>query len=334
MTVAEGSPVSTPRRQDTISGNVLVTGGSGSLGNALIERGTREGWDASFIVYSRDEAKQAPMREQYPGCRFVLGDVRDGETLSGALRDVDVLVHAGALKRVPEAERNTAAYVRANVDGSMVVVQEALKAGVPRVIGISTDKASAPIGAYGQTKALMERLFQAAAKPFGPRFTLVRYGNVLASRGSVIPLLRSQAAMGGPLTITDSRMTRFWITLDDAVDLIIAGLRIESGHILIPKSRASSMAVLAEAIAPGHPIVQVGGRGGERPHEQLLNELEARYTREVGRFYHLGPLWGSFIDEFEEGFHVSSDTAPQFSVDELREVLARMDAGQTVRTIQ
>jgi UDP-N-acetylglucosamine 4,6-dehydratase len=202
------------------------------------------------------------------------------------------------------------------------------------VIGISTDKASAPIGAYGQTKALMERLFQAAATPFGPRFTLVRYGNILASHGSVIPTLRAQVALGGPLTITDSRMTRFWITLDDAIDLIIAGLRIESGQILIPKSRASSMAVLAEAIAPGHPIVQVGGRGGERPHEQLLNDLEARYTRDTGRFYQLGPLWGTFLDELPEGFRLGSETAPQFTIAELRDVLARMDAGQTVRTIE
>lgn len=317
-----------------IAGNVLITGGSGSLGQAIVERGTREGWDASFIVYSRDDAKHAPMRERFPSCRFVLGDVRDSESLAGALRGVDILIHAGALKRVPEAEHDTAAYVGANVVGSMVVVREALKAGVPRVIGISTDKASAPIGAYGQTKAIMERLFQAAATPFGPRFTLVRYGNVLASRGSVIPTLRAQVASGGPLTITDSKMTRFWITLDDAIDLIIAGLRIESGQILIPKSRASSMAVLAEAIAPGHPILQVGGRGGERPHEQLLNELEARYARDTGRFYQLGPLWGTFVDELPAGFRLGSETATQFTTAELRDVLARMDAGQTVRTIE
>ena len=317
-----------------ISGNILVTGGSGSLGSALIERGTREEWDAAFTVYSRDEAKQAPLRERFPTCRFILGDVRDGEALAGAMRGSDVVVHAGALKRVPEAERDTPAYVQANVMGSLVVVREALKAGVPRIVGVSTDKASAPIGAYGQTKALMERLFQSAVTSFGPRFTLVRYGNVLASRGSVIPLLRSQAAAGGPLTITDLSMTRFWITMDDAVDLLVEALRIESGRILIPKSRASSMAVLVEAIAPGVPILQVGSRGGERYHEQLINDHEGRYVEEVGRFYQLGPLIGTPKDNFPPGFSVVSNTVSQFTVDELRDVIGQMDAGLLVRTIE
>ena len=317
-----------------IAGNVLVTGGSGSLGHALIARGIAEGWDASFVVYSRDEAKQAATREQFPGVRFVLGDVRDGEALEAAMRGVDVVVHAAALKRVPEAERDTMAYVQANVVGSMSVVREALKAGIPRVIGISTDKASAPIGAYGQSKAIMERLFQAAVRPYGPRFTLVRYGNVIASRGSVVPILRAQAAAGGPLTITDSRMTRYWLTLDDAVDLIVAGLRIDSGAILLPKARASSMAVMAEAVAPGMAVSMVGGRGGEKNHEQLLNAHEAPYARDIGRFYQLGPLFGPRLDELPEDFECRSDLAPQYDAAALRNVLLRLDAGEIVRTIQ
>ena len=260
--------------------------------------------------------------------------MRDAETLAGAMRGVDVIVHAAALKRVPEAERDTMAYVAANVIGSMTVVREALRAGIPRVIGISTDKASAPIGAYGQSKAIMERLFQAAVRPYGPRFTLVRYGNVIASRGSVVPILRAQAATGGPLTLTDGRMTRYWLTLDDAVDLIVAGLRIDAGAILLPKARASSMSVMAEAVAPGMPVTMVGGRGGEKNDEQLLNPHEAPYARDTGRFYQLGPLTGPRLDELEPGFELRSDLAPQYDAASLRNVLLRLDAGEIVRTIQ
>jgi UDP-N-acetylglucosamine 4,6-dehydratase len=320
-------------RPPGISGNVLITGGSGSLGTALLARGDAEGWDWSPLVYSRDDAKQAPLRDRFPAARFVLGDVRDADTLAGALRGIDVVIHAGALKRVPEAETDTAAYVQANVVGSMTVVREAIRAGVPRIIGVSTDKASAPIGAYGQTKALMERLFQAAVTSFGPRLTLVRYGNVLASRGSVIPAFRAQAAAGGPLRITDPTMTRFWITLDDAVDLLVAGLRIDSGLILLPKSRASSMAVMAEAVAPGLPTVQVGGRGGERQHETLINDVEARYARDLGRHYVLGPMIGSYLDELPAGFRLASNTAEQFTAAELRGLILRMDAGEPVRAL-
>lgn len=313
-------------------GTVLVTGGSGSLGHAILARATAERWDAEFIVYSRDEVKQASMREQYPDVRYVLGDVRDGETLEGALRGVDVVIHAAAYKRVPEAERETMACVTSNVVGSMTVVREALRAGTPRVIGISTDKASAPINAYGQSKALMERLFQSARG--AGAFTLVRYGNVIASTGSVVPALRAQVAAGRPLTLTDPGMTRFWITLDDAVDLIVGGLMLETGSILIPKSRASTMAVMAEAIAPGWPVVNIGVRAGEKRHEQLLNQHEAPYAIETIDHFVLGSLAGPPAAMLPEGVEYRSDLAPQFSAPELRSIIAALDAGEVVRTVE
>lgn len=315
-----------------IAGVVLVTGGTGSLGQALIGRAMVEDWDASFVVYSRDEMKQAAMRERFPSVRYLLGDVRDAEPLEAAMRGVDVVVHAAAYKRVPEAERETMACVAANVIGSMNVVREAVRADIPRVIGISTDKACAPINAYGQSKALMERLFQSQVR--GPRFTLTRYGNVIASRGSVVPALRAQAAAGGPLELTDPGMTRFWITLDDAVDLIVEGLRLERGSILIPKSRSSTMAVMAEAVAPGVPTVSSGFRAGEKRHEQLLNAHEAPYATEQSAGFVLGPLSGSRRNDLPEGFEYRSDTAWQYEPDELRGVLALMDVGAMVRTVE
>ncbi len=315
-----------------ITGTVLVTGGSGSLGGAILSRAASERWDAEFVVYSRDEVKQAAMRDRFPNVRYVLGDVRDGESLETAMRGVDVVIHAAAYKRVPEAERETMACVQANVIGSMNIVREALRAGIPRVIGISTDKACAPINAYGQSKALMERLFQAAVRPVGPRFTLVRYGNVIASRGSVVPALMAQAANGGPITLTDPMMTRFWITLDDAVDLIIDGLELGSGSILIPKSRSASMAVMAEACAPGVPIEIIGPRAGEKRHEQLLNAHEAPYASE-GRHFILGPLTGDRPDQLPPGFEYRSDRAPGYAAAELRDVILRMNAGETVRAL-
>lgn len=317
-----------------IEGSVLVTGGSGSLGQAILARATAERWDASFTVYSRDEVKQAALRERYPDVRFLLGDVRDPEPLEAAMRGVDVVIHAAAYKRVPEAERETMACVGANVVGSMNVVREALRAGVPRTIGISTDKACAPINAYGQSKALMERLFQSVAHDRqGSAFTLVRYGNVIASRGSVVPALRAQVASGQPITLTDPGMTRFWITLDDAVDLIVTGLALGSGQILIPKSRAASMAVMAAAVAPGHPTQVVGFRAGEKRHEQLLNAHEAPYAHDDGAAIVLNPLSGLRVGALAEGFEWRSDIAPQMSVADLRRLLVGMDAGEAARAL-
>jgi UDP-N-acetylglucosamine 4,6-dehydratase len=319
-----------------VNGTVLITGGTGSLGQAILSRAKAERWDARFVVYSRDEAKQAVLQERFPGVRCILGDVRDAERLEAAMRGVDTVIHAAAYKRVPEAERQPITCAESNVEGSANVVAAARRIGTPRVIGISTDKACSPINAYGFTKALMERMFAAEAleRPDGPAFTIVRYGNVIASRGSVVPMFRAQAAKGGPLTLTDPDMTRFWLTLDDAVDLILAGLAIPSGHILVPKSRSSSMRVMAEASAPGVPTVTGVNRGGEKKHEQLMNRHESPYASQAPVGFILAPMAGAPVGWLEPDVEYTSDKAKQYSVDELRMVLALMDADETVRTLR
>ena len=310
-----------------MNGHVLITGGSGSLGTAILARAEAEGWDAAFTVYSRDEVKQSVLAERFPGVRLILGDVQDAEALGRAMRGVDLVVHAAAYKRVPEAERDTLACVGANVVGSMNVVREAIRAGVPAVVGISTDKACAPINAYGQSKALMERLFQSAARMGArPAFHLVRYGNVLASRGSVVPALRAQAERGGPVTLTDPGMTRFWLTLDDAVDLVIGSLELDPGEVLVPACRSADMATIAEAVAPGVPVSIVGVRDGEKRHESLLNVHEAPYARSVPGGWALRSLAGERVGELPEGFSYSSDRAIRLSAGQLQALLAAMDA--------
>lgn len=282
----------------TLEGRVLVTGGTGSLGQALVERLTNEESADSIAVYSRDEVKQASMRERFPDVRYLLGDVQDAETLGRAMASADVVIHAAAYKRVPEAERETLACVSANVVGSANVVREAIRHHVPRVVGISTDKACAPLNVYGMTKGLMERLFVSADRTNGTDFHLVRYGNVLASRGSVVPVLRSQAERGGPITLTDPAMTRFWLTLDDAVDLVIRSLELPPGDVLIPRCPASSMATLAEAIAPGVPVSIIGRRDAEKTDESLLSPWEAPYARKIRGGWALSPL-GTSLDPDE-----------------------------------
>jgi UDP-N-acetylglucosamine 4,6-dehydratase len=318
-----------------ITGVVLVTGGTGSLGRALIGRAEDEGWDARFVVYSRDEAKQAAMREQHPAVTYVLGDVRDADSLTAALRGIDVVVHAAAYKRVPEAERQPIICADANVTGSANVVNAVRRLGTPRAVAISTDKAAEAINAYGATKLLMERMFQAEAleRRTGPRFTLTRYGNVLTSTGSVVPAFRAQAAAGGPLRLTDPQMTRFWLTLDDAVDLVVAALTLPSGSVLIPRCKASSMAVMAEAVAPGVPTVLAGNRGGEKDNERLLNGQEAPYAQETPAGFVLAPMVGAPPAFLPEGFEYRSDTAPQYTAKELRAVLAVLDGPVPVRTL-
>jgi UDP-N-acetylglucosamine 4,6-dehydratase len=315
----------------SIRGRLLITGGTGSIGHAIIGRAVAEGWDAAITVYSRDEVKQAALAERFPGVRCLLGDVQDPEALGRAMRDIDVVIHAAAYKRVPEAERETLACINANVLGSANVVREALRSGsVTRVIGISTDKACAPVNAYGMSKALMERTFQSVRDRAVPAFTLTRYGNVLASRGSVIPALRAQAERSGRVTLTDPEMTRFWLTLDDAVDLIEDAAKAPSGSITVPRSRSATMATVAVAVVPGIPVDIVGIRDGEKRHEMLVSEHEAPYLDVFGRHMRLLPLSGA--GGSGQGPY-GSFTAPRLSAADLRTVIGEMDAGRPVRTL-
>lgn len=252
----------------TLTGNILITGGTGTLGHAIVRAALAERWDARITIYSRSELKQAMMRQAYPGLRYVLGDVRDAERLEAAVAGHDVVIHAAAMKRLPECEAAPRECVQTNVLGSLNVLRACQLGGVRRLIGISTDKACAATTAYGASKLAMEKLYRAAEGP--TTCTLVRYGNVVASNGSVIPLWRQQAARGEPLTVTDLGMTRFWMAPSDAVALICYAATLDHGLVAVPKMGALSLSEMAEIVVPGSDWVEVGMRFAEKRHEDLV----------------------------------------------------------------
>jgi UDP-N-acetylglucosamine 4,6-dehydratase len=264
--------------------NIFITGGAGFLGRALIEHFHKK---ARLTVYSRDEAKQSIIRRLYPQVRFVLGDIRDYDRLDLAMCGHDIVIHAAAMKYVPQAETNVAEAQAINVEGSRNVALCAMRNNVERVIGISTDKACNPINVYGLTKLMMERLFQEYAQQSGTYFNLVRYGNVIGSTGSVIPLFQRQAREDRVITLTDPHMTRFWLSEKQAVNLILRSLEeTESGTILIPRLFACNMKTLALAVAYSEllddskkvELKVIGTRFGEKLSESLVAKSEAPYT--------------------------------------------------------
>ena len=278
---------------------IFMTGGAGFLGRAIM-RGAPQGYH--FTVYSRDERKHAHARYEFPHAQYLLGDVRDLERLEAAMTGHDVVIHAGAMKYVPEGERNVAEAVAVNVRGSQNVCTAALRTRVQRVVGISTDKACRPVNVYGMTKLLMERLFQEADSltPYC-QFNLVRYGNVISSSGSVIPLFRRQAREG-VLTLTNPDMTRFWLKIDRAVDLVWSALvEPNGGTILIPRLRSLSMGKVATACAilevgpdQEHAVGRsvIGQRFGEKVHEELVSPVETIYTEPTMDFMRMYPVTG------------------------------------------
>ncbi len=268
-----------------------MTGGTGSFGSAFVARMLSDRPDAVLRVFSRDELKQSEMAERFgydPRLRFFLGDVRDLPRLQRAMRGADVVVHAAAMKQVPACEYNPFEAVQTNVMGSQNVVDAAIDAGVGRVVALSTDKAVNPVNLYGATKLCEEKLVvqgNAYAGRGGTALSCVRYGNVVGSRGSVVPLFRRQVELGR-LTITDERMTRFWITLEQAVDLVLFALEhMVGGEVFIPKIPSMRVTDLAEAIAPGVECEVVGIRPGEKLHEALLTADEARHSVDAGSVY-------------------------------------------------
>ena len=271
--------------------SILVTGGSGSFGKRFI-RTVLERYDArKLIVYSRDELKQYEMQQEFDprehSClRYFIGDVRDGARLEMAMRDVDIVIHAAALKHVPAAEYNPTECIRTNVFGAENVVNAALKCGVERVVALSTDKAVNPINLYGASKLAADKIFVAAnnlAGTTGNLFSVVRYGNVVGSRGSVVPLFERLVREGASrLPITDTRMTRFWITLQQGVDFVISCLgNMQGGEIFVPKIPSMRMVDLAQCLAPGLPHEVIGIRPGEKLHEVLTTEDDAANTFEL-----------------------------------------------------
>jgi UDP-N-acetylglucosamine 4,6-dehydratase len=300
---------------------ILLTGGTGSFGVAFIDRVVEQWPDATIRVYSRDELKQSEVHARFGdrNLRYFIGDIRNRGRLTRAAEGADVIVHAAAMKQVPACEYNPFEAVLTNVLGAQHVVDASIDAGVPKVLALSTDKAVNPVNLYGATKLCEEKIIvqgNAYAAQTNTRLSCVRYGNVVGSRGSVVPLFRRQRDEGR-LTITDERMTRFWITLDEAVDLVLFGLEhMVGGEIFIPKIPSIRVTELAEAMAPGVPTEVIGIRPGEKLHEVLLTSDEARHSIDAGDVYVVlpeHPWWTEhprWLDgkPLDDGYQYSSDS--------------------------
>lgn len=318
--------------------SILITGGTGSLGKALTKHILKYHSNIKKLaIYSRDEQKQFQMAMEYPAneypqIRFLIGDVRDEDRLIKAFKDIDYVIHAAAMKHVPIAEYNPDECVKTNIHGAQNVINACLETGVERVVALSTDKACAPINLYGATKLASDKLFVAANNVTGwnpIRFSVVRYGNVMGSNGSVIPFFINKKKEG-ILPITDPNMTRFNISLQGGVDMVMHALdQAWGGEIFIPKIPSYKITDVAKAIGPECEHKVVGIRPGEKVHEEMITSSDSFYTYDLGKYYTIlptTPKWSldKFINEFEavkvkEGFtYNSGDNTEWETVDSLR----------------
>lgn len=318
---------------------ILITGGTGSFGNAFTKYVLEHYNPQKIIIYSRDEYKQFIMankfKEHKEKLRFFIGDVRDKERLYRAFDGVDYVVHAAALKQVPACEYNPMEAVKTNINGAMNIVEAALNCGVKRVVALSTDKAVNPINLYGGTKLVSDKLFISANAYAGSKdvcFSVVRYGNVAGSRGSVIPFFRNIVANGGKeLPITDYRMTRFWISLDEGVQLVIKALgEAKGGETFISKIPSFKITDLAQAILPGCEMPEVGIREGEKLHEIMVTREDSMLTYEYEKHFIIYPHFEWWNPDkiqaggkrVEQGFEYSSGTNSEWlSVEDIKERL-------------
>ena len=311
--------------------SVLVTGGTGSFGRRFVRHVLRRSTARRVVIYSRDEFKQYEMANEFANerteaLRFFIGDVRDQARLAMAMREIDVVVHAAALKHVPAAEYNPFECIRTNVNGAENVVHAALQNGVDKVVALSTDKAANPINLYGASKLASDKIFVAAnnlSGSAGTRFAVVRYGNVVGSRGSVLPLFRKLiAGRADHLPITDERMTRFWITLQQGVDFVVSAISImRGGEIFVPKIPSTKITDIAAAMAPHLPIRMIGVRPGEKLHEVMVTEDDSRLTLELKDRYVIEPAFSFWTRSayiglgavpVSDGFRYASDTNDQW----------------------
>lgn len=311
---------------------ILVTGGTGSFGKKFIRRALNEGVK-KVIVFSRDELKQYEMKQEFTDARmrFFIGDVRDKDRLYRAFDGVDIVIHAAAMKHVDACEYNPFEAVKTNIHGAQNVIEASIDRGVEKVIALSTDKAASPVNLYGATKLASDKLFVAANSYVGEKhtkFSVVRYGNVVGSRGSVVPFFK-KIKETGRVPITDPRMTRFWITLDQGVQFVIDNLeRMQGGEIFVPKIPSMNIMDLAKAIAPECEIDIVGIRPGEKLHEAMIMEDDARHTREYDTHYVIQPEFSWWTEnshtlgkELSDGFSYTSDRNEEWlTVSELKKL--------------
>jgi UDP-N-acetylglucosamine 4,6-dehydratase len=299
--------------------SVLITGGTGSFGKALAKRLLKSNV-RRIAIFSRDELKQLEMRNEFQDerVRFFLGDIRDSSRLDIALHGVDYVVHAAALKQVDTGEYNPMEFVKTNVIGSQNVIDSCIRNSVKKVVALSTDKASSPINLYGATKLTADKLFSAAnnySYGYGTIFSIVRYGNVMGSRGSVIPYFKELADVGKMFPITDKRMTRFWITLDQAVDFVLQSFEImQGGELYVPRIPSMKIMDLARAIKEDFKYLEIGIRPGEKLHEEMISPEDSRRTIELPNRYVVTPIYAEwpFIppkgEKVMDGFSYRSDT--------------------------
>lgn len=315
--------------------SILVTGGTGSFGKAFIEFALENLDPRRIAIFSRDELKQYEVRQKFnddPRLRWFIGDIRDQHRLIRAFHNVDFVVHAAALKQVDTAEYNPFEYVQTNIIGTQNVIEAAIDTGVKRVIALSTDKASSPINLYGATKLAADKLCQSAnhyASGYESRFSVVRYGNVMGSRGSVVPFWKQLVEEGKEIPITDSRMTRFWITLPQAVRFVVESFDLmHGGEIFVPRIPSMKIVDLAEAVAPGVDTFEIGIRPGEKLHEEMIAADDSRRTILLNDRYVILPTianWGYEPlsgDSVADGFAYRSDSNDTWlSVEEIRKLL-------------
>jgi UDP-N-acetylglucosamine 4,6-dehydratase len=323
---------------------ILVTGGTGSFGKKFIRIMLEEFHPAKLIVFSRDELKQYEMRAagyDHPSLRYFIGDVRDQQRLRRAFNGVDIVIHAAALKQVPACEYNPMEAIKTNILGSSNVIDAALDAGVTKVMALSTDKAVNPVNLYGATKLAAEKLFVQSntyAAGTSTRFSCVRYGNVVGSRGSVV-LVFLQQRQNGKVTITDERMTRFWISLEQGVRFVIRCTeQMHGGEVFVPKISSMKVIDLALAVAPQAEIEVIGIRPGEKLHEVLISEDESRSTIELEDMFVVQPAqdvwvrpfghdWEKLGKSLPEGFRYASNTNTAWlSIDQIKKIVAPIEA--------
>ena len=315
--------------------SILVTGGTGSFGKAFIRHALDHLNPRRIAILSRDELKQSDMKKDFTDSRlrWFIGDIRDRDRLKRAFHGVDYVVHAAALKQVDTAEYNPYEYVKTNILGSQNVIDAAIDAGVQKVVALSTDKASSPINLYGATKLTADKLFIAAnnySDATGADFAVVRYGNVMGSRGSVIPLFRQLAAEGKPLPVTDARMTRFWITLPQAVQFVVDSFdRMQGGELYVPRIPSMRIIDLIEAVAPGSETFEIGIRPGEKLHEEMISSDDSYRTIRQDDRYVVKPTVQEWWfteppgEPVPQGFSYRSDTNDLWlSHEDLRALIA------------
>lgn len=330
--------------------SILITGGTGSFGNAFVRTVLQRHPDIRrLVVFSRDELKQFEMAQvfsekKYPGLRYFIGDVRDESRLRRALEGIDIVVHAAALKQVPAAEYNPFECIKTNVLGAQNLIEACLSNGVQRVVALSTDKAAAPVNLYGATKLCSDKLFIAANNITGRRdlrFSVVRYGNVMGSRGSVIPFFLERRT-GGVLPITDPRMTRFNISLQEGVEMVLWSIEnAQGGEVLVPKIPSYRIGDVATAVAPEAEQKVIGIRPGEKIHEEMITASDSFNTVDMGDYYAILPVgMPQTIEQYceanggkpvEPGFAYNSGSNPDFlTVEELRDLIDKHVIGQAI----